>query len=189
MQRSAFSTLKLATTFSIRVSGGYERKWRGSNDPLQWKAWARAMFAGRPVAAQFDGAERAACVALWMLHIVVAMRIVLPAAGGLTLPVGRPKLAYGTLRHQNAGCSRARHVPRSLQVPDEPGFDDLKLDEGLYKELGLDEDELEAQKTYEPDDIGAAHIALHCQAALDTIWLRRVTKPDPRVLVVYLCRS
>lgn len=81
------------------------------------------------------------------------MRIVLQAAGSRALPVGRPKLACGNLRHQHAGCSRSRHLARSLQVPNEPEFDDLKVDESLYKELGLDEDELEAQKTYEPDDI------------------------------------
>ena len=52
--------------------------------------------------------------------------------------------------------SHGRHIVRGLQVPDEPAYDDLKLDDAYFKELGIDEDDQEAQKTYEPDDIGAA---------------------------------
>ena len=42
-----------------------------------------------------------------------------------------------------------------LQIPNEPDFDDLELDDDYYREMGMDEDELEAQTLHHADDTGA----------------------------------
>jgi hypothetical protein len=78
-----------------------------------------------------------------------SMKIAMPAVRGALPPLWPARLQRPRIR----SC---RPVVRGLQVPHEPGYDDLKLDDAFYKELGIDEEEREAQKTYEPDDIGAA---------------------------------
>lgn len=84
-------------------------------------------------------------------------------AGLLAVRGGLPPLPQaqaGKPQQQRLGCScRRRSTVRSLQIPGEPAYDDLKLDDAYYKELGIDEDEREAQKSYEPDDIGAVRLA------------------------------
>jgi hypothetical protein len=83
------------------------------------------------------------------------MKAALQAVRGasLALPQARPAQYQ---QQQSSCCHRKRPVARSLQVPDEPAYDDIQLDDAFYEDLGIDEDEREAQKSYEPDDIGAA---------------------------------
>lgn len=117
------------------------------------------------------GGEIAACVKLWTpgsdaahlyVYIYVSMQndimkaaLQVVRAGALPVPQAQPAFRF---RHRLASKIRSSHLTRGLQVPNEPDFDDVKLDEAFYKELGIDEDEREAQKTYEPDDIGAAPV-------------------------------
>lgn len=74
---------------------------------------------------------------------------------------GTPRIpvhhAFGKHGFARAAGGGRRHTQlrAAMQQPEEPDFDQLKLDDAYYKEMGLDEDELDVQKTYEPDDIGA----------------------------------
>ncbi len=76
-----------------------------------------------------------------------------------TVRSGTAHLVGSKLAHRHArAAGRCRHRTRpiaALQQPEEPDFDQIRLNDDFYRELGLDEDELDAQKSYEPDDIGA----------------------------------
>lgn len=73
-----------------------------------------------------------------------------------TVQSGTMHLVGSKLAHRHPHAVRHRTRPiAALQSPEEPDFDQIRLNDDFYRELGLDEDELDAQKSYEPDDIGA----------------------------------
>ena len=89
------------------------------------------------------------------------MKVAVRAAHGALQARPQARPAQPQQQHPRRHC-HGRHIVRGLQVPDEPEYDDLKLDDAYFKDLGIDEDEQEAQKTYEPDDIGAAAHGTKC---------------------------
>jgi hypothetical protein len=98
------------------------------------------------------------CTAIGSMLLIVSgniMNVALQAKHGPWQAWPRARPAQSQQQHPRRHC-HGRHIVRGLQVPDEPEYDDLKLDDAYFKELGIDEDEQEAHKTYEPDDIGAA---------------------------------
>ena len=69
-------------------------------------------------------------------------------------PVQVLEMHVSAVLHRGQRRNRPRQVVTARM--DSPGFDDFELDDAYYRELGIDEDELEAQTTYHADDIGAA---------------------------------